>query len=203
LQHIPQFQYDKTIFTLFFIACFPAFLLSILWSNLPTYAYVFAVVAVLLQLWALIRLLTLLQKHNNYFKHTWPLAVQWLFGLSLFAITLKLLLQAGSIFPTISKLAFGFRSIVIAYLHLVLLGVVSLFLLGYLLLHRHLINSKRTIYALYLFAFGVFANEFILMIQGVASFGYIIIPHLNAALLAVSALLLISLIGLLFAQKNS
>ncbi|MBK6785179.1 MAG: hypothetical protein IPG79_16570 [Saprospiraceae bacterium] len=96
---------------------------------------------------------------------------------------IKILLQTGSIFPEISKLAFGFRSIVIAYLHLVLLAFTTLYLLGYLLWNGFISHHKTAVLALIMFCGGVFANEFVLMIQGIASFGYILIPHLNETLL--------------------
>ncbi|MBK8517869.1 MAG: hypothetical protein IPL55_16775 [Saprospiraceae bacterium] len=115
----------------------------------------------------------------------------------------KLALQAGSIFPEISKLAYGFRSIVIAYLHLVLLGLTTLFLMGYMLLSGYIPHIKKALWALVLFCIGVFANELVLMVQGVASFGYILIPYLNEILLGVSLFMLLSLMLLLFSFKKS
>jgi len=119
------------------------------------------------------------------------------------ALIIKLSLQAGSIFPEISKMAFGFRSIVIAYLHLVLLGFTTLFLLGFLLQSGYISKTKSALTALVLFIIGVFGNEFILMIQGIASFGYVLIPYLNELLLFVSLLMFISLVWLIITMKNS
>lgn len=59
-------------------------------------------------------------------------AAKFLFALSAFALSLKFLLQLGSTYPPLSTLAFGFRPIVIAYLHLVLLGVITIFIIGYI-----------------------------------------------------------------------
>ncbi|MBK6785509.1 MAG: hypothetical protein IPG79_18495 [Saprospiraceae bacterium] len=57
--------------------------------------------------------------------------------------------------------------------------------------------------ALILFTLGVFANEFVLMVQGIASFGYILIPHLNEILVGISLFMFFSLILLLvFFQKG-
>nr|HMU05017.1 hypothetical protein [Saprospiraceae bacterium] len=98
--------------------------------------------------------------------------------------------------PEVSKMAFGFRSIVIAYLHLVLLGFTTLFLLGYMLLEGHIAHHKKAINALVIFSVGVFGNEFALMVQGVASFGYILIPCINEILFVISLFMLLSLIGL-------
>ncbi|MBK8819653.1 MAG: hypothetical protein IPN49_11380 [Saprospiraceae bacterium] len=113
------------------------------------------------------------------------------------------MLQTGSIIPEVSKLAFGFRSIVIAYLHLVLLAFTTLYLLGYLLWNGFISHHKMAVSALILFTLGVFANEFVLMVQGIASFGYILIPHLNEILVGISLFMFFSLILLLvFFQKG-
>ena len=63
-----------------------------------------------------------------------------------FCVTLKLLLQFGSVIPAVSKLAFGFRPIVIAYLHLVLLAIISLFLLFYIFAKHLLFISKGNVF---------------------------------------------------------
>ena len=136
-------------------------------------------------------------------KEKWSYHIRLLLGLSLLALIIKLSLQAGSIFPEISKMAFGFRSIVIAYLHLVLLGFTTLFLLGFLLQSGYISKTKSALTALVLFIIGVFGNEFILMIQGIASFGYVLIPYLNELLLFVSLLMFISLVWLIITMKNS
>lgn len=202
LRQLPTFTYDKKMFYAFFIACLPAYFLSILWAKLPWYLFVFPVVAVVLQLYGLGLLLKMIKKMSPEISTKFKFPVKWLVGLALTALIIKLLLQAGSIFPEISKLAFGFRSIVIAYLHLVLLGFTSLFLLGYMLLEDHINHHKYTIISLLIFSVGVFGNEFLLMIQGIASFDYIMIPYINQALLGVSLLMLFSLIGLLIYYKS-
>lgn len=202
LKESPSFSYNPKIFTAFGVACVPAYFLSILWAKLPVYVYIFPIVAVFLQLWGLYMLLNLLKKNTNHIKSYWSLHVQWLFGIALLALVIKFLLQAGSIFPDISKLAFGFRSIVIAYLHLVLLGFTTMFLLGYMLLCGYISHFRTSLLAMVLFSIGVFANEFVLMVQGIASFGYILIPHLDELLLAVSVFMLLSLILLMFSYKK-
>ena len=51
--------------------------------------------------------------------------------------------------------------------------------------------------SLIVFSVGVFANEFVLMIQGVASFAYILVPHLNEVLFGVSLVMLLSMVTLM------
>mgnify|MGYP001159266729 CR=1 FL=1 len=199
----PSFSYDSKLFKTFFIACIPAYFLSILWAKLPWYLYILPVAAVLLQLWGLSLIVKKVMSHRGHIRTTWPKSVQWLLGLAFFALIIKLLLQAGSVFPEISKLAFGFRSIVIAYLHLVLLAFTTLFLLGYLLLNNYISQNKVAVMSLIVFSIGVFANELVLMVQGVASFVYVLIPYLNETLFGISLVMLSSLLLLLFYYKKA
>lgn len=118
------------------------------------------------------------------------------------AFTIKLLLQLGSTLPELSKLAFGFRPVVIAYLHLVLLAVISVFLLAYFYATELIHNSKKTVIALSVFLAGVFLNEVVLAIQGVASFSYLPIKYVNEILFFVSVILLAGALMIVFSQKR-
>ena len=198
----PHFKNESVIFNTFFLACIPAYLLSVLWLKLPWYIYIFPVLAVILQIIGLLRLIKLLKIHLHHIKSTWIRPVRIILGLTFMALIIKFILQAGSLFPEISKLAFGFRSIVIAYLHLVLLGITTLFLLGYMLMQGYIPQIKLAISGLLLFSVGVFANELILMVQGVTSFAYILIPYTNEMLLGVSIFMLFSLTLVLFSYRK-
>jgi hypothetical protein len=110
-----------------------------------------------------------------------------------FALSIKLLLQLGSTIPSISQLAFGFRPIVIAYLHLVLLAIISLFVLFYIYANHLIIINKNIKYGLILFSIGVLLNEIVLAIQGLAAFSYIPIPYVNYILFGIAIILLIGI----------
>jgi hypothetical protein len=198
LHEIPGFIYNPKIFYFFFISCIPAFFLSVLWANLPWYIFLLPVAAVILQLWGIKLFFEMVVSQFETIKTIGTKVVRLILGLSLTALSIKILLQTGSIFPEISKLAFGFRSIVIAYLHLVLLAFTTLFLLGYLLWNGFISHHKTAVLALIMFCVGVFANEFVLMIQGIASFGYILIPYLNETLFGISLFMFGSLVLLMF-----
>ncbi len=191
------------LFKLFAIASIPAFLLSILWANLPWYMYAFAIIAAILQLVGLWKLTLLIKTNIKSIKEKWSFIVRLLYSLAFLALVIKLFLQSGSLFPEISKLAFGFRSIVIAYLHLVLLVLISLFLIGALFHEGYIRISKWTIRSIITFCIGVFLNEFILMLQGITSFSYILIPYLNEALFGVSIILFLSLTSLIVFNKKT
>ena len=128
---------------------------------------------------------------------------EYLFLFVAAAFSIKLVLQLSSTIPMVSTLTFGFRSIVIAYLHLILLAVISVFLLNYIYSFQLINNTKLTIIGLTLFAIGVFLNELVLAVQGIASFSYIPIPMANETLFFVSLLLVVSLILLVFSQRKA
>lgn len=109
--------------------------------------------------------------------------------LSAIAFTIKLLLQAGSTIPSLSTIAFGFRPIVIGYLHLVLLGVMSLFPVGNCLYTRFIPVNKTVKTGLVIFCTGIIINEVLLMIQVGSAMDYISVPHADIASFVVACIL--------------
>lgn len=179
----------KNVFICFAFAAVPAYFLSTLWLPLPLWLFVIVVVASFVQLFAWLLLLSSLFRYKEILKKKMNLPAKWLLALSGCALTIKLSLQLGSTIPSLSQLAFGFRPIVVAYLHLVLLGVITLFLLGYVFAATRLPVRKLTLYGVTIFTAGIFLNEAVLMIQGVASFSYTVIPYTNELLLGIALLM--------------
>ena len=190
----------KRIFWLFALASVPAYFLSTLWMSLPLWVYILVVLASFVQVIAWIVFVRVLFTSRNIIITTISKEVKWLFGLSAVALTIKLLFQLSSTIPYLSQLAFGFRSIVIAYLHLVLLGVITIFLLGYIFTLNVLTVKKTTVYGVIIFVIGIFLNELMLMLQGVASFSYTIIPYTNELLLSFALMMFSGIILLLVSQ---
>jgi hypothetical protein len=108
------------------------------------------------------------------------------------AMTLKMTLQTVSVIPSLSHLVFGMRSVVIAYLHLILLGVFSLFIIGFLFAYEWMKVTKVTRTASLTFLIGVIMNEVLLGIQGLVGFAYISIPYINELLFVAAVLLFVS-----------
>lgn len=82
------------------------------------------------------------------------------------AFVLKTMMQIFTIFPALGHLVFANRPMIIAFLHLVLLGFVSLYLVTHFLHAGYMPNNRRSVTAAYFFAFAVVANEVILFMQG-------------------------------------
>jgi hypothetical protein len=184
----------KRFFWLSFLSCIPAYFLSTLWLDLPILLYIITVIAALIQSFTWFKFLILIiSTKKDFLKKTLPFLRYTLVFVG-FALSVKFLLQLGSTIPEISKLAFGFRPIVIAYLHLVLLAIISLFLLFYIYANNFIFMNKKIKVGIIIFSIGVLLNEVILAIQGIASFSYTIVPLANELLFLV-AIILVSGIG--------
>ncbi len=179
----------KKVFWLFFIACIPAYFLSTLWLDLPLWIYIPTVVSAFLQVTAWFPFLFMVIKTKKEAFQNYPFFLRYIILFVALAFSVKLLLQLCSTIPALSQLAFGFRPIVIAYLHLVLLAVISLFLLFYIYVNHFFYICKSIKFGVTLFSIGVFLNEFVLAIQGIASFSYTVIPMVNELLFAIAVLM--------------
>jgi len=180
----------KISFWLFCFACIPAYFLSALWLPFPAIVYYIIIVAVIAQLagWAL--MVKIFFKYKAFIREHFSKYGRILLLLSAIAFSIKLLLQSGSVHPALSQLSYGFRPIIIGYLHLVLLAVTSIFLIGYIV-GFNLINVNRMmVTAIFIFVAGIIINELLLMVQGISAMDYIVIPHMDLMLLTAALILL-------------
>lgn len=197
---LDQFNH-KTIFLPMVISCIPAFFLSALWMRLPLWCYLLAFLAVILQWLALYNFIRQFRGRGPFKMHTENKIVNRLWLLVLVAFFLKMLLQSFSLVPALTYFAFGFRPIVIGYLHLVLLGIVTLFLLGYLIYREMLrVDLQIAKTGLILFTLSVILNEVVLMLQGVFALKEITLQGSREMLLVIAIGLFIGLALLLKGQ---
>jgi hypothetical protein len=180
----------KTSFKLFFIACIPAYFLSTLWWNIiPNWVYTLTLIAAFIQVYAWFKLLSILIKTKLDILQNYPFFLRYILLFVGFALSVKFILQLGSTIPALSQITFGFRPIVIAYLHLVLLAVISLFLLFYIYANHFFYINKHIKFGIIIFSIGVLLNEIVLAIQGIASFSYTVIPYVNEMLFGAAIVL--------------
>ncbi len=193
---------QQRVFLLFALACIPAYVLSALWLPLPGWVYILVAFSAVCQVvgWGML-VRALLQQRDTLRN----LAGRegWLLFLPALALTIKLLLQLGSTIPSLSKLAFGYRPVVIGYLHLILLGVISLFLIAYLVQQQLLRDSPALRRALILTTAGIILNELLLMVQGVAAMQTLPLPFINEALLGAALVIFSGLLALLLSQRKT
>ncbi|ULQ56804.1 hypothetical protein KJS94_01160 [Flavihumibacter rivuli] len=173
------------------VSAVPACALSALWMRLPAWLYVLAAVAGIVQLIGFALFLRALWSQWQWLKLEKPVRQVWLIAIA--AMGIKFLLQAFSAIPFFSKFAFAYRPIVIGYLHLVLLGCISLFLVGWLMqVGLVALRQQRLPIAVGLLLAGIALTELTLMVQGIASISYTAFPLANPILLAAALLLVLA-----------
>jgi hypothetical protein len=192
-----QFGLPSFLFWIWAVSCVPAFGLSVLWMQLNDLAFWVVVLAGLAQLGAWLAFLA----HVFRLKLKIGAVAKFLLFFVGIALSVKWSLQAASVIPALSKLAFGFRPIVIAYMHLIFLGIFTMFLISYAYLRGFWKVNRLFYWGLGMLASGVFLNELVLAIQGIASLSYTLVPAVNEILFGVSLLLLLSIALILASQK--
>lgn len=193
----------QLIFVTLAVACVPAYFLSALWMPLPRLLSAVIVLSAFAQMFAWLWTTHIAWKHRKNLKAALGRVPYIIICMSMLAFTIKFSLQLGSTIPSLSTLAFGFRPIVIGYLHLVLLGVVSLFIIGYAMHTGIIHNSIRTTTGLWIFIGGIVLNEAALMIQGFAALSYIIVPFINEILFCIALTMFTGLLLLNFQFRLS
>ncbi len=192
----------RKIFWLFAFAVIPAYFLSTLWMDIPLWVYMLVIIAAIAQIVGWLWFVILFKKNWNLLKPKISTTSKYILTCSAVALTAKLLLQLGSTIPSLSDLAFGFRPIVIGYLHLVLLGVISLFIVGSMFSEDYFYTHKRSVTGVFIFTGAVILNEALLMIQGVAAITYTNIPFINEMLLLAAILLFTGALLMALTKRN-
>src|SRR3569833_246633 len=192
-------QKKVDVFSFFLtIAVLPTLFLSYLWHFPNNYIRGIAVSGCLLLglvLYHIISLSFLLKNKLREIK-PFPLTIG---ALSIATFFIKTAVQIGIIFPSIGDEVFGDRPIIIGYLHLVMLGFVSLYLFAHLL-HIRFFAAKESLSkkAIVLFTVAVIANEAILMVQGLSAMLMLSSPAYPWLLWIVAILLLCGAATLFF-----
>lgn len=193
----------RIFFLLLAATCIPSYLFTSLWHHRPFSITITIIITAILQTAALYFLWKLLRKNMKSVYENLPLICRWLYSLAISAFILKVLLQFFSVQPQLAQLAFGFRPIIIGYLHLIFLAFISMYLLAFMADKKILSLSYRiTSIGLITFAAGIIINEILLAIQGFADIYYLFLPKLNLILFANTFVLVAGAILLFIAARK-
>ncbi len=146
---------------LMIIACFPAYFLSTLWSTPGLLFNGIGLVAALMQLIALFYFIQMLRSVSPVYIKRISSPAKILFVVALLSFIAKLILQLLSGHPATAQLAYEVRNYVMAYLHLVLVGMISSFLLGWCIEMNWIKNPS--LYKIVFFLTGFVGMEIILV----------------------------------------
>ncbi len=182
------------------VACVPAYALSILFAKPPLVFNVIGALAAVLQLAALAIFLVELASIRTAVGRGFKPQTLVIFALVFSALIVKSILQLLSAYPAIAEFAYSARPVVIAYLHLVLVGVITLFLLAWYY-ERNLVNKRGAMWAIGLLLAGFATSELCLVIMpwwsAVVGSGI----ESSVAIFAVSTLMLAGAVGFFLAFR--
>lgn len=193
---------NKLIFWLMFIGCVIGYGLSVLWMKIPLWILAIILIGTIAQTISAFKLYQVVKENWGKVVQNFSALQRFVLMYVGFAFFVKILLQLGSNVPALSQFAFGFRNVVIAYLHLILLMCVSIFLLNQILATNAFKMTKPVTTSLKLLLLGIFLNEAVLGLMGLFSTQYIALPFAPEILLAVSLLIMFSLFFLWFNLKR-
>jgi hypothetical protein len=142
----------------------PAYTLSTLWVNPPNWVYIIAGFAAVMQVIGLFygwsQFIVYLKNNTNKFFH-------FIFWLVIVAYSIKLIMQVFSAMPLIADYVYETRVFTaIGYLHLVMLGFLTLFLLTYFIKINVFTDSALVRAGLIIFLIGLISSEFVLFLNG-------------------------------------
>jgi hypothetical protein len=190
-------------FSLFLmLAVLPTLFLSYLWHYPSQYIRGIAICGCVLLVMVLYHFAAMMMAMKNTFRQVRPFS-RAVGALSLMAFCIKTAVQIGIVIPSVGNEVFSDRPIIIGYLHLVMLGFVSLYLFAHLF-HTGVFNGRESAAkrAITLFVIAVAGNEVILMVQGLSAMVLLSSPlypwllwMASILLFGSAALLLISVAG--------
>ena len=193
---------NKLIFWLLFVGCVIGYGLSVLWMKMPVSIFAVIVVATIMQTIGAVLLFVFIKKNWTNLVLKWSAMHRFVLLYAGFAFAVKIALQLGSTIPALNQFAFGFRNVVIAYLHLVLLMCIATFLINQILATHYFTITNKLLMGFKLLLLGIFLNELILGLMGVFSIKYISIPFANEMLLGVSLLMFASIFWIFLHLKS-
>lgn len=177
-------------FWTYFIAIFPGYLLSALWADLGITVQVIATIGIIGQSIGVVLVIlafkdAFIQARTEFSGLTW-----WMLLLTFALLLIKSTMELGMIHPGLAELVNTTRSVIIGYLHLTLLGFISMFILVQYQMQGIAKVDRYCIYSFIIFFTGFVLNEMLLFLDALGQWTkFFTIPHFNEGLLLASILL--------------
>lgn len=187
----------KYSFVVYSIALFPSYFLSVLWYDFGFVGILCAVLGALGQLLGVILFIVAMLNVKDVLKQKFSPFIRFNLYFVLFLLITKSMMELGLLYLPLGELVYETRSVVIGYLHLTLLGFISIFFITQFLL-TNLLDENSNLLKLgsAIFLIGFILNELVLFISALYTWLQIGSLPLSQSLLLIASLLL--LIGILF-----
>lgn len=185
---------SRNLFWTLAILVIPAYFLSIFWLKLPAWIIWTARVTGVMQIAILISFILLLVQVVKNRNVRFNPSTRWIWGMVCLAFIIKIILMTLSVIPYLSQFAFGYRPVVVGYLHLSFIGVTSLFIFGYINEFIHRFKGRVSGIGAFLFVLGFVGQELVLMFQGLEAMSVNPVKSANILLFYCAILMVVGLI---------
>lgn len=190
-----QHRLIQSSFWIYFISLFPAYVLSILWYGLGMTGKILAIFGSAGQFISIILLVTAILQKRKAIQEQFTQHIQMSLLFIFMLLIAKSVMEFGLLHDFFATLIFDTRPVIVGYLHLMLLGFISIFILTQYQITGLLDEQKNTVlYGLAIFIFGFVINELVLFISGLAGWNGWNIPFTNELLFIASILLFIGIL---------
>lgn len=154
------------------VSCLFTYALAVAWSQPYLAIFVINSAGVIVQLIALLLFLRLVWPHRQRILAMFERFPRALLKVTFWSFTLKICIQAMIVVPWIAQAGYTIRNFVIGFIHLILLGAVTMFLLAYAA-HRDLLSIRSVMsrIGIGLILTGFITSELILFLQGTMLWG--------------------------------
>ena len=167
--HVLQLK-DSKQFRLFFILLVISTVLTLAlpinWFAPHIALYWINGLGVFIQLLTLIVLLKLIKPYQLVLLKNNSKLTIYMFVFAIFCLFLKILTQLLSLIPEVSEVAYQHRKFVIGFIHLLMLGVITGFLFGFVLQNSWVTFNTWLKFGVYTFVLGFVLTEMFLILQG-------------------------------------
>ncbi|UKM65981.2 hypothetical protein GSB9_02554 [Flavobacteriaceae bacterium GSB9] len=193
-------------YTLLLVSVVFTFALPIYWFVPLKIFYWMNALGVLLQLWMLFLFVKLVKPLLVLFLKERQKLMALIFSFAVVGFAIKVSLQSLSLIPEMAEAAYQQRNLVVGFIHLLMLGVITGFLFGFIL-ENCLLRFNRLLHiSIWVFVLGFVLTELILMLQGaMLYFAKAVLPHYFLLLFISSLFLPMGIAGVLIniLKKNS
>lgn len=189
------------IYTAFLL---PAYILSILWYHVGWFGYLLAVIGAFGQLIAIVLLLFVFIQNKEIIQTIFSrhilISLLFTFGL----LMSKSIMEFGLLYKPLAVMVFDTRSVIIGYLHLTLLGFISIFILTQFQMTNILDETnKNVLFGVGIFILGFTLNEFVLFTLGLTTWLHQSYFFQNELLTAATIFLIIGILMIWSSMKQN
>ncbi|NER12081.1 hypothetical protein GWK08_01385 [Leptobacterium flavescens] len=197
MEQVPFDRKKARYFYLMFTwAVIPAYSLSLLGMSFKGLIMIPAVLSAGIQLLGLVFFWQILRGAGVWFLKKPPLYKLFMFT-ALASFFIKVALQFMSVFPVFEAYAFGSKNVILAYLHLSLIGVISFMLMALLIQFKWIKTNMFTVVGSIFLFLGFVVSEAILALSGIGVF------QLYTSLLIFSAAMALGILILLLSPYKT